>query len=194
MTDINDRAAAQMPRTSEEIRNTLERYKNGEIKNSFQNCVMALSFDPDLRGKFRRNLLTERIDLSPPLPWTCRSKTVNDTEMNFLLWYIEQVYGLSNEKKILKTLDIVSSENRYHPIQDYLNRLKWDGKERIRHALRHFLGSDESDYTKPCYTILSKVSWSEATATATRTANTARMVAPNLADIFTPPSIRILII
>lgn len=108
---------------------------------------MALSFDPYLRGKFRRNLLTERIDLFPPLPWTCRSKNINDTEMNYLLWYLEQVYSLSNEKKILKALDIVSSENRYHPIQDYLNSLKWDGTERIRHALHHFLGSDESDYT-----------------------------------------------
>ena len=67
--------------------------------------------------------------------------------MNYLLWYLEQVYSLSNEKKILKALDIVASENRYHPIQDYLNSLKWDGKERIRHALRHFLGSDVSDYT-----------------------------------------------
>ena len=108
---------------------------------------MALSYDPDLRGKFRRNLLTERIDLFPPLPWTCRSKVINDTEMNYLLWYLEQIYSLSNEKKILKALDIVSSENRYHPIQDYLNNLKWDGKDRIRYALHHFLGSDESDYT-----------------------------------------------
>ena len=98
--------------------------KHGEIKNSFQNCIMALSYDPDLRGRFRRNLLTERIDLSPSLPWSCRSKIVNDTEMNYLLWYLEQVYILTNEKKILKALDIVSSENRYHPIQEYLNSLK----------------------------------------------------------------------
>lgn len=146
-TDTNDRTTTFMPQTSEEIRNSLERYKNGEIKNSFQNCIMALSFDSDLRGKFRRNLLTERIDLFPPLPWSCRSQTINDTEMNYLLWYLEQVYSLSNEKKILKALDIVSSENRYHPIQDYLNSLKWDGKERIRYALYHFLGSDVSDYT-----------------------------------------------
>ena len=146
-TDTNERTTEYMPQTCEEIRNSLERYKNGEIKNSFQNCIMALSYDPDLRGKFCRNLLTERIDLSPPLPWSCRSQTINDTEMNYLLWYLEQVYSLSYEKKILKALDIVASENRYHPIQDYLNSLKWDGKERIRYALYHFLGSDVSDYT-----------------------------------------------
>ena len=125
---------------------SMETYKNGENKNSLQNCIIALSFDPDLRGKFCRNLLTERIDVIGLLPWGYRDTAINDTEMNYLLWYLEQVYNLSNEKKILKALDIVASENRYHPIQDYLNSLKWDGTERIRHALRHFLGCEESNY------------------------------------------------
>ena len=35
----------------------------------------------------------------------------------------------------------------YHPIRDYLNTLVWDGTERIRFCLRHFLGADADDYT-----------------------------------------------
>ena len=38
-------------------------------------------------------------------------------------------------------------ENKYHPIRDYLNALVWDGTERIRFCLRHFLGADADDYT-----------------------------------------------
>ena len=38
-------------------------------------------------------------------------------------------------------------ESRYHPIRDYLNGLVWDGKERIRYCLRHFLGADTDNYT-----------------------------------------------
>ena len=38
-------------------------------------------------------------------------------------------------------------ENRYHPIRDYLNGLKWDGTERIAHVLHHFLGAAEDEYT-----------------------------------------------
>ena len=44
-------------------------------------------------------------------------------------------------------LKIVANENRYHPVRDYLNGLQWDGTERIRYALHHFLGADTDDYT-----------------------------------------------
>ena len=39
------------------------------------------------------------------------------------------------------------NENKYHPIRDYLSALVWDGTERIRFCLRHFLGTDADDYT-----------------------------------------------
>ncbi|WP_243112003.1 VapE domain-containing protein, partial [Faecalibacterium sp. AF27-11BH] len=41
----------------------------------------------------------------------------------------------------------VRNENKYHPIRDYLSALVWDGTERIRFCLRHFLGADADDYT-----------------------------------------------
>ena len=51
------------------------------------------------------------------------------------------------EKKIDNAIGIVANENKYHPIRDYLNTLVWDGTERIRFCLRHFLGADADDYT-----------------------------------------------
>ena len=45
-------------------------------------------------------------------------------------------------------LSIVANENCYHPIQDVLNGLVWDGTPRIRSCLHHFLGADESDYVE----------------------------------------------
>ncbi len=44
-------------------------------------------------------------------------------------------------------IKIVANENRYHPVRDYLNSLQWDGTERIRYALHHFLGADTDEYT-----------------------------------------------
>ena len=133
------------PQNIEEIRETLDTGSNG-VKNTIDNFVTALHCDPELRGKFRYNLLTERIDVTGDLPWVCKSKTLDDTQMNYLMWYLEVVYGLSSEKKALSALKIVAYGNRFHPIRDYLNSLQWDGTERIKHALHHFLGSDESEY------------------------------------------------
>ena len=55
MIDTNDHATAYIPQTEEEIRASLDACKNGEIKNSLQNCIKAIGFDPRLRHRFRRN-------------------------------------------------------------------------------------------------------------------------------------------
>ena len=33
--------------------------------------------------------------------------------------YLEETYGLTNEKKIDNAIGIVANENKYHPIRDY---------------------------------------------------------------------------
>ena len=81
------------------------------------------------------------------------STALNDTDMKYLLLYLEETYGLTNEKKIDNAIGIVANENKYHPIRDYLIALVWDGTERIRFCLRHFLGADADDsvsYTHLC--------------------------------------------
>lgn len=52
-----------------------------------------------------------------------------------------------NRIVLVNVIKVVANENRYHPVLDYLNSLTWDGKERIRYALHHFLGAEVSDYT-----------------------------------------------
>ena len=78
--------------------------------------------------------------------WPRSGKTLNDTDMKYILRRMEK-YGISSEKKIESAIRIVANENRYHPIRDYLNGLKWDGTGRIAHVLHHFLGAAEDEYT-----------------------------------------------
>ena len=132
---------------SEEIRASLETKSSGGVKNTLQNCITVLYEDPELRGHFCQNLLTEKIDVVGKLPWGGKRPTMNDTDMDYLLWYMERVYGLTNDKQVTKAVRIIADAHRYHPIQRYLNSLEWDGQKRIRYALHHFLGSEVSDYT-----------------------------------------------
>ena len=133
--------------TVEEVRGSLDLTDNGAIRNSIRNCLTVFQNDPYLQGAVRYNILTERIDIVKPLWWSKPTATLNETDLNYLMLYLEDKYALTSEKKIQKAISIVADCNRYYPIRDYLNSLEWDGTERIRYALPRFLGAEESEYT-----------------------------------------------
>ena len=134
------------PRAVADVKEMLTKHSNGEIQRTIQNCIMILQNDHVLADAIRLNLLSERIDIVKPVGWPRSGKTLSDTDMKYILRRMEK-YGISSEKKIESAIRIVANENRYHPIRDYLNSLKWDGTERIAHVLHHFLGAAEDEYT-----------------------------------------------
>ena len=134
----------------EAVRGSLDSTDNGTVKNSIRNCLTVFQNDPKLEGAIRYNILTERIDIVKPLWWSKPTTTLNDTDLNYLMLYLEDQYTLTSEKKIQKAISIVADCNKYHPIRDYLNSLEWDGTERIRYALTRFLGAEDSEYTYQC--------------------------------------------
>ena len=128
------------------VKEMLTKHSNGEIQRTIQNFITILQNDHVLADAIRLNLLSERIDIVKPVGWPRSGKTLSDTDMKYILRRMEK-YGISSEKKIESAIRIVANENRYHPIRDYLNSLKWDGTERIAHVLHHFLGAAEDEYT-----------------------------------------------
>ena len=138
---------APPPRNAREVKAMLESTEKGGIRNSIRNCLTVFQNDPLLSGAIAKNLLTERIDIIKPIGYHRTGTAITDTDMNYLLLYLEETYGLTSEKKIAAAIGIVANENGYHPIRDYLNGLSWDGTERIRTCLHHFLGADSDQYT-----------------------------------------------
>ena len=51
-------------------------------------------------------------------------------------------------------MNIAASENRYHPIREYLEQLVWDGKHRIGRLLPKYLGAEEDAYTREIMQLL----------------------------------------
>ena len=143
----NTMNAMQPPQSIEEIKAGLETTEKGGVRQSIRNCLTVFQRDPLLSGAIAYNILTDRKDIIKPIGFHRESTALNDTDMKYLLLYLEETYGLTNEKKIDNAIGIVANENKYHPIRDYLSTLVWDGTERIRFCLRHFLGADADDYT-----------------------------------------------
>ena len=133
--------------TVEEVRNSLELTQKGKAANTAANYKRVLQNDPLLKGAIRKNMLTERVDIVKPLGWFRSGSTLTDVDIKYVLLYFEENYGLTVEKKIQDAVMVIANENRYHPVCDFLNSLQWDGTERIRYCLHHFLGSDTDDYT-----------------------------------------------
>ena len=101
--------------TVEEVRGSLDLTDNGAIRNSIRNCLTVFQNDPYLQGAIRYNILTERIDIVKALWWEKPTATLNDTDFNYLMLYLEDKYGLTSEKKIEKAISIVADCNKYHP-------------------------------------------------------------------------------
>ena len=142
-------AEALAPEQSvDEVRESLSVTEKGQPANTIGNCRTVFCHDPLLRGAIRLNLLTDRVDIVRDLGWRRNTSALTDTDVKYLLLYFEQNYGLTSEKKMTAALSIVANENCYHPIQDVLNGLVWDGTPRIRSCLHHFLGAEVSDYVE----------------------------------------------
>jgi predicted P-loop ATPase len=134
------------PKTMEEIIDMMAKTVKGEIKQSRQNCNIIFREDPLLKGAFRQNLLTGRIDVVKDLGWQRRGVQLTDSDLNRIYTYVEFAYCQKNDKYMKAGLQTVAEDNAYHPIKDLLLSLKWDGVERVRYALHHFLGATADDY------------------------------------------------
>jgi len=121
--------------------------QQGNVRQSAGNYRTVLLHDPNLKGVFRLDMFTDKIDITKDLGWYRENDNLTDVDLKFLVLYFEKHYGLANEKRIDDVIKVVANENRYHPVQDYLNALQWDGVERIRYGLHHFLGAEVSNYT-----------------------------------------------
>ena len=139
-------AENQLCQTPEEVRELLEVNDKGQVKNTMQNVYQVFQSDPVLHGVISYNILTGRIDICKPLWWERTTSAMSDTAFNYLMLYLEKRYGLNNENRIRRALTVVAHQNQYHPIREYLNRLEWDGTERIPYVLHHFLGAEICAY------------------------------------------------
>ena len=140
--------SAEPPRSVEEVKAMLETTEKGGFRNSMSNCLTVFQCDPLLSGAVAYNLLTDRTDILKPIGYKrATGSPMTDTDMKYIRLYLEKTYGLTSEKKIQDAADLAANENSYHPVRDYLNGLTWDGTERIRSCLRHFLGAGEDEYT-----------------------------------------------
>lgn len=136
------------------IREQLITTDKGAVKQCIRNVVTVFENDPKFKGAIRYNMMTDRNDIVKGLGWYRESPALTDSDIDHIMLYLEEHYSLTTEKKIKSAINVVAMENKYHPIREKLGSLVWDGKERIKDVLHHFLGADQNNYVYEAMKVL----------------------------------------
>lgn len=122
----------------------------GGIAQSIENVVTILRYDPKLKDCLALNEMEHNIIARRSLPWRkvkSQSQWV-DADDAALRYYLERVYGIASKDKIFDAVNVVASENKFHPVRDYLDGCTWDGVPRVETLLVDYLGAEDNDYTR----------------------------------------------
>lgn len=137
--------------SKEEEENWIEEltYVKGALASTIANAVTILTNDPRIKGRFGKNLFTQRAMILGPLPWSEEiDRDWNDTDDSGLRDFMEKIWKFSSPGKLLDAMNLVFESNSFHPVRDYLSELVWDGVERLEDVLVDYLGAEDSPYTK----------------------------------------------
>ena len=122
------------------------------VKNVFE----ILHEDKALRNRFGYNAFSNQIVVKLPLPWdSARAdlkeypRAFEDEDVTQLLSFMMDNHRLNVGANLAyDSIKAVAKENWYHPVQEYLLGVRWDGVPRLDTWLRDYLGVDDSEYSR----------------------------------------------
>ena len=129
----------------------LEANKNGDYNNSANNINLIIQNDQFLRNAFRLNVFDNKRYVVKNMPWRLvptSGDTFRDVDYAGIRNYIECVYGIAANMKVDDALSLEFERKNFHPIQDYVKSIEWDGVPRIDTLLIDYFGADDNAYTR----------------------------------------------
>ena len=131
----------------------LQLAKNGEPLGNLANVMTFLNRDPALVNivSFDRMRLVPM--LQRPIPGTKEvgvfPRPLKDTDTTALEEYLQR-RGLRTVSDAVahRGLSLAAEQNAFHPLQDYLQSLEWDGALRLDDWLSTYLGVEASPYVQ----------------------------------------------
>jgi hypothetical protein len=128
-----------------------QRNGEGNLRSNLANAMVALREAPELEDRFEYDEMLRAPLLVKPLPGYTphgNPRPVRDEDVTAVQEWL-QLAGLTSISKdtVHAAVDFRASERKFHPVRDYLNGLKWDGKKRLSGWLHVYLGTEKSAYT-----------------------------------------------
>ncbi|MEG1426182.1 MAG: virulence-associated E family protein [Oscillospiraceae bacterium] len=135
--------------------NWMKRLSRNPITNAYEkttnNILLILENDPRLAGRISLDSFSQRGIAAGPYPWAEKDdqkRVWNDNDDAGTRWYIEKIYNITGDRKIMDALSICGNKYTVDPIKDYLNTLSWDGIPRLDTLFIDYLGAVDNSYTR----------------------------------------------
>jgi len=125
----------------------LQRDDKGEALNNLANAMRAMRSANELQDCFSFDEMLRAAVLTRPVPRGRDDglpRPVADTDASLAQEWLQR-NGLRRLGKDTthQAVDLRAQERRFHPVRDYLNALRWDGKPRLGRWLTYYLGAEE---------------------------------------------------
>jgi predicted P-loop ATPase len=121
--------------------------EKGDIKPTPENLLKIFEKDKKLHGLLFNELSGKR-EYPEGFLGRKKSGTWEDADESDLRIYLRTIYGLKCRDDITDVLNVIFRDNSYHPVQQYLNDLEWDGIERVERIFINYLGAEDTEYTR----------------------------------------------
>ena len=125
------------------------RGEQGEPKPILANAMTALCAAPEWRGVLAFNEFSLRTVALKPAPWDGAATAFQwtDHEDRLAADWLQHAGILVSADVAGQAVQTVARERPFHPVREYLDFLKWDGRKRIDTWLSAYLGAEANDYT-----------------------------------------------
>lgn len=130
IADCNETAAKDLKKLWKELNNDTQfthpqlKLNKGKIMNNPINLHLILTEHPAFKGKLTYNELNHQVYYE--------GKQITDLDTAQLRSDLALVCELSFKKNdVIDFASLVANNNKFHPIRNYLNSLKWDGEDRM---------------------------------------------------------------
>lgn len=118
--------------------------KTGAVLSSVTNILTILRNDPKLKGKMWHDDFSGYDMADKSLPWNRMTGMWTDKDDASLRVYLDTTYGVAGKEKIYDALDTIFLAKHRHPVREYLDRLKWDGVERLDRLIIDYIGAEDN--------------------------------------------------
>lgn len=124
--------------------------KTGVPKKLFANAVIPLRFAPEWKDVLHYDEFGLSVLLMKAPPWGEKRgwKPRHWFDQDGLLFaeWLQRAGIEVGVETAEHAAYVAAKEQSFHPVRDYLSRLRWDGKSRIDHWLAKHMGAEESRY------------------------------------------------